>query len=392
MRDIPLLSGMVSAPARRQVRAAGALCLTALIAIGLASCGPAAARRTAARHAAASAGPTPVAPAPSTQPAPAAPAGPSHWSKPAVIVNDVNGQVNNPIVAISCPDFPVCFAIDEGGEIDASSGFNQWRQVSSILSDGSVVSRAISCASATFCVAVGDTYDDIAVLQGGTWTSPSATLSQTLDSVSCATVSYCVAVDEGGYAYTYTGSLSAWGKAAVDPVSADASLSALSSVSCPAAGFCVAAGQDGHLYALSGTSWSEVTGVTLDQMGTSGTYVEAPSIQVSCSSPKFCLALEDGGQYAVYASGVWTTHEMSTNANAVSCPADGYCVALDGGTHALIYQHGGWSRAAAAGPRIDGAIACPTTATCAVAGNIADLGAGAGFTNAVTYYTPASVG
>jgi hypothetical protein len=391
MRGSPLVVTTAFAPARRQARAVGALCLTALIVVSAASCGPPVARQVAAGHAAASAGPTPVTPSPSSPPTPSAPVGPSHWTNPTVIVNGVNGQVNNPIVAISCPAFPVCYAIDQGGEIDASSAFNQWRQVSSVLNDGSVVNRDISCASATFCVAVGDTYDDIAVLQGSTWTSPSATLSQTLDSVSCATVSYCVAVDEGGYAYTYTGSTSAWGKTAVDPVSGDASLGALLSVSCPAVGFCVAAGADSHLYALSGTSWSEITGVTLDQPGAPGTYVEAPSTQVSCSSPKFCLALEDGGQYAVYAKGAWITHEMNTNANAVTCPGDGYCVALDGGTHALIYQHGAWSRATAAGPRIDGAIDCPTTATCAVAGNI-DSDPANGVINAVTYYTPASVG
>jgi hypothetical protein len=383
-----MMSRVSARAARCFVAAMRSLTLAAAVAASVASCSSPPSQQPGATSPARTSAHAVTATAPAVSLTPSLPAasiphaGPSHWTEPMVIVNQ---QVNTPIVAISCPSLPTCYAIDQGGNIDASRAFNSWTTVSSDLNDGSVLNRGISCVSSSFCVAVGG-FNGVDILNGDTWDSPSPAISNDLDDVSCVTTSYCVAVSSGGDAYLYRGSPSNWIETPVDPQGGALNQGSLTSVSCPAVDDCIAAAEYGHLYSFNGTSWSQILDVDLNSPGAPGTYVESTSVEVSCSSREFCMALEDGGQYAVLTDGEWSTHSMDTDASSVTCPVDGYCMALDGGKRALIYHGGIWSRATVNGPKFYGAMNCPTIATCAVAGNMSDNSSD--IINGVTYYIP----
>ena len=120
--------------------------------------------------------------------------------------------------------------------------------------DPPIYAPSVSCASESFCGAVGWTsgYGSVAVYNDGSWSE--ATLIDPdgqLFSVSCPSSSFCMAMDGSGHAFVYDGS--GWGSAATSP-STD-----LTSVSCVSASFCVAvgAGEDASIY--NGSTWSALT-------------------------------------------------------------------------------------------------------------------------------------
>ncbi len=89
---------------------------------------------------------------------------------------------------------------------------------------------------------------------GGSWskgqqidTSSNSNNSAGLTSVSCPTASFCIAVGESGYEYTYSGGSWSVGQQ-IDNNNNDL----LNSVSCPTASFCVAVDNNGYEFTYSG--------------------------------------------------------------------------------------------------------------------------------------------
>ena len=166
---------------------------------------------------------------------------------------------------------------------------------------------AVSCASASFCAAVGSAgAGGGAVWNGTSWTaqpipSPSGSTFASLDAVSCFSAQACEAV--GFYASTTgTATLSlaeAWNgmswtvQRSPDPPGVN--FASLDAVSCPAAGSCEAGGdfarteQSSHLEALAegwnGTSW------TLQPAAKPRGATDNSFAGVSCVSASFCEAV-----------------------------------------------------------------------------------------------------
>ncbi|MGH9018147.1 MAG: hypothetical protein ACRDY1_10415, partial [Acidimicrobiales bacterium] len=185
-----------------------------------------------------------------------------------------SGDADPELAGLSCPTSTACVAVGyapgaaltEHPMVETRSG-TTWRARRLPLPRGehrqSAALAAISCVSATSCVAVGSLRSEahglVETLADGTWTAtalapPAGSPRRALSGVSCSTATSCVAV--GAYwgtdpglsrplAATLAGT--SW-KVAALPVPGSArrnvafTVPSLRAVSCPTAGTCVAAG------------------------------------------------------------------------------------------------------------------------------------------------------
>ncbi|HTW97879.1 MAG TPA: IPT/TIG domain-containing protein [Acidimicrobiales bacterium] len=204
--------------------------------------------------------------------------------------------------------------------VDTLSGstWSETELTSPPTADPDPVLSAVSCASATFCVAVGenqttavDVYEPIVAVGSGTsWSiaagpESSGMTTASLTSVACPSTTSCVAVgsEESSNENTYGlidtySSVSGWSaqEAAVSGGLTSPgkyySVSFLDAVTCPAAGTCFAAGWfDTTSYAqyplvdklVSGT-WSGINA------GTESSSVQSALVSISCASTTECAA------------------------------------------------------------------------------------------------------
>ena len=216
---------------------------------------------------------------------------------------------------------------------------------------------AVSCASATACVAVGYYFTAtsqaglIATLSGTTWTTTAAPLpsggnsstSNPLFSVSCTAATACVAVGEvniGGTNAPFAETLSGTTWSGVEVPTASSDTAYFNAVKCASAGTCAAYGtyentpNSSVLAVLSGGSWSSVN---------------APGVlkAVDCASATACVAVGsavDGNGTSTQPlierwSGVtWTASNPALPTDAanapapilwsVACPAAGTCTGV----------------------------------------------------------------
>ena len=234
---------------------------------------------------------------------------------------------------------------------------------------------SVSCASASFCVAVGQYSDSgaqnlglIETLDNGGWTAseapaPAGGSSVPLLSVSCGAVGFCAAVNEFNAAID-TVSDGTW-TATNPPLPANAGGQGegLNSVACPSAGSCVAVGsyligeqRQGLFEDLSNGAWT-VTQAPLP--GDASTTDSAQFNSVTCSNAQSCQAVgiynepvdPDWGEGVIdtLTNGSWAAAGSESNADfnaaacaGTTCVAAGYYAAETGG---LIDtgSHGGWT-------------------------------------------------
>lgn len=114
--------------------------------------------------------------------------------------------------SVSCASATACVTVDSGGKAfyyrGGTAGGADWTAVSA---DPGHALTSVSCvpgspSSQTFCVAVDDRGSAIETADGGaTWSTPASITSTAgtprLNAVSCPTATFCVAVDTGGHAY-----------------------------------------------------------------------------------------------------------------------------------------------------------------------------------------------
>lgn len=199
--------------------------------------------------------------------------------------------------------------------------------------------RGVACTSTSWCVAVGDSGGPplpssrtlAETWNGTTWTlsatpNPPGPANDSLDAVSCASASACIAV---GSANSDTSALAeAWDGANWSlqsiPSTATGSAPPLHAISCAAASACVAVGDQPSAAAWDGTSW---TTLTVPDPGGS-----QPLTGVSCTSAMACIAV--GGQQIDALSGsTWTVQQFDTTppfetASALSCRSASACTAV----------------------------------------------------------------
>ena len=236
---------------------------------------------------------------------------------------------NDGLSWVSCPTDGFCVATSNGSALYTFSG-GQWSSPTRLLSGTGAGKPAqltsVSCASASFCLATGNTHGY--AYSGGSWARGVAVEHGTmLTSVSCASAQFCAAVDSGGNVYTYSGS--SWSKPR--PVSTVG----LSWVSCPTAAFCLASGPGTALYAYSGGAWAASGPLA----SADGGPVHLTS--VSCATASFCLATgnQDGYTYSHgrWARGVVIEHGKK-KLTAISCASAGFCAAVDAGGNVYTYS------------------------------------------------------
>lgn len=278
--------------------------------------------------------------------------GPSAQSADAAGADSASGGWSGPTIAnvarggsalISCPSDTFCMMLDASGNVSRFDGTRWGRPATidrSLYAEGTVpVAGALSCATATFCVAVdtigghGQSYSQ--VYDGSTWTAPAAFEPNTVTGISCVSGSSCVAVDAIGDAVTYDGT--AW----TAPVAVDAGGS-LEAVSCVSATSCVAVGGGNRTrdaYRYDGTGWSVSTGART-----------LPLDHVSCVSASWCMAT--GGRFATrFAGSGWSRpvgivpekqHHQLSLVTALACSSTTLCVAANK-DRALIFAGSSWS-------------------------------------------------
>lgn len=231
----------------------------------------------------------------------------------------------------------------------------------------------VSCASPSFCVAVGSYLDTSGHDEGliltqvnGLWTAAQApaplTASTTdrnvqLQGVSCTSSSFCVAVGESRNASGYfdglilTWSGTAWtpSQAPVPPDAANNPVAALTGVSCSSSSYCLAVGQyrtspkdQSELLSWSGGAWTP-SRAPLPANVASNQAEAGYLVGVSCVSASSCTAVGSYGDGTI--GGPWVLTETGDSWTSVgapqpsdstgngqfwdaSCPATSSCVAV----------------------------------------------------------------
>jgi hypothetical protein len=226
---------------------------------------------------------------------------------------------------------------------------------------------SVSCPSASFCMAVlGSGY--AAVYDGTTWSRPSLLSSSggEPDSVSCPTVSFCMAVDaRDSSVFLFNGRTWSPAPSINDPVST--TQTGMASVSCSSPSFCAAVDNGSNAFTFNGASWSPAAAIDPgNELGT-----------VSCPSASFCAAVDYGPNVVTFNGASWSKPSAiapGSYLQAVSCASASFCVALDRKGNALTFNGSSWSAPVNADP--DGLsmgeggvswpiLSCPTSNFCA---------------------------
>jgi hypothetical protein len=230
----------------------------------------------------------------------------------------------------------------------------------SLDSSGRISLYSLSCASPTFCVAVGGELEPLGqgpdpkeyergyalAYDGSSWSSPVRVQGQLqLASVSCPSPSFCAAVGDrstglgsfAGYTLTYNGrSWSAPALRVEGSIERGERAAELESVSCASASFCVVTNNAGQVLLYNGSSWSEP--VASDAKGR--------LVSLACPAVSFCVAIADvyrpEGEYKegdefeeafamTFNGSSWSapsTLDVAGTVGSVSCSSASFCVAL----------------------------------------------------------------
>ena len=186
---------------------------------------------------------------------------------------------------------------------------------------------AVSCGSATFCVAVTSSGQAF-MYDGDNWTGQTIDGSNWIIDVSCPTASFCVAVDFDGNVLTYA---TAQGWSTQILFSSPGLL-----ISCSSPEFCLAIGSEGQA-TFTGDDWSQPVAINI-----------GPLVQLSCASPTFCAAVDSNGNAYTYDGATWdaaTPLDPDLPPNYlrpidVSCPTQSFCAAVDIDGNAFTYDGG----------------------------------------------------
>jgi hypothetical protein len=190
--------------------------------------------------------------------------------------------------AVSCPSATECVAVGADGTFGgvASTSLNggsTWAQGRMDANEPQL--ESVDCFSTSICVAVGQGASVRSIDGGKTWTSSTVpTSNTTLLGVSCPSAMTCVSVGVSpGEAGPYAGQLlvSTNGGTSWSVPTLPAMVGALGSVDCPTSTFCVSVGSSIVVSTDGGVTWSQRT-------VTGGTGVLR---SVACLSASTCVAV-----------------------------------------------------------------------------------------------------
>jgi hypothetical protein len=301
------------------------------------------------------------------------------WSAPKVVNTDgefnLSGELGS-LDDLSCRSTSRCTAIDWYGTSYQFNGAS-WHRLGRLGSAANAGGFALSCASTSFCAAVGSgpDYADLAA----TWTP--AGWSKTLDleadfyAISCASQTFCLATGIGsssqGVAVASVFNGTYWSA----PVVVDLTATEPPVVSCPSAKFCMLVTWDGDAITYMNGSWSAPR-----RVGGGG-----PFLSVSCPTAEFCMTVDaEGYAYAYHGSG-WSGPSLAENLASydvsyygglisVSCPTAAFCLAVDVYGHSVTYRSGKWSATPVTVPGVGAinSVSCSSVTFCLAAGTTTD--------------------
>jgi hypothetical protein len=250
------------------------------------------------------------------------------WSPPQTV------DKSNDLVAISCPTVSFCMATDTVGDYIAMNN-GTWGVATPFATPNSLEMQSVSCSSATFCLAVGQTSSFAPVdyyYLNGSWTFDAVAFApgdnNPFDAVSCTSTNVCLATDVSGGVTTFTPSASSpvtmvrTGPVAVDP--SDHSYGA-TSIACVSSTSCVVGSNTNLVSSLSGTTWTTSAPLPAGAAG----------VLVSCAQA-ICIA-DDTNALAVSAVAPFSTWsnpgvlDMLSQITGMSC----YPVAVSIGCQAV---------------------------------------------------------
>jgi hypothetical protein len=207
--------------------------------------------------------------------------------------------------------------------------------------------------------------------------------------VACPTTTLCVAVDNVGQAVYFRDG--AWST----PVHVAGSAS-LWDVTCPSETFCAATENINPLIALGatapdavyffdGTSWTPAASLPATDA----------SLEISCTSDAFCMAVDGRGDAYTYHAGSWSSSRPgvlgATDPGGLACASPNFC-ALLGSSHldnqATTWNGAGWSSPVtwASLPNNATSISCPSATFCmSINGLESGINPGEFSTNVLTF-------
>lgn len=252
---------------------------------------------------------------------------------------------------VSCPSTSRCLAV--GSIFRPAAGFPDYfpssliwngRSWRALRTPGGASLTAVSCATATGCVAVGA---QVALAWNGTrWRTLKPALKPgraiTLTGVSCQAASRCMAVGFWGSEFAAAGTVAeAWNgtrwRLLSTPDPAGAATSSLAGVSCASAARCVAVGEsltsDRVVHPLA-ESWNGHSWTILATADWTGGFTS-----VSCASISQCMAVGQAGSVAADATLAqewngtsWrlltTVNDETTSLGGVWCTSASACIAV----------------------------------------------------------------
>jgi len=145
-----------------------------------------------------------------------------------------------------------------------------------------------------------------------------------------------MAVLESGYAAVYDGTK--WSR----PTGLSSSAGEPGSVSCPTVSFCMAVdARDSSAFLFSGSTWSSAPRINDPVSGT-----QMGMASVSCSSPSFCAAVDNGSNAFTFTGTSWspaTAIDPGNELSTVSCPSASFCAAVDYGPNVVTFDGSSWT-------------------------------------------------
>ena len=268
------------------------------------------------------------------------------WSRPVRLV------LSAPL-ALSCASETFCMAVGPGrvSGHQLLTAVATWDGAHWSVADhfGTSEVSSLSCPVPSFCQAVVGASGDVFSWDGRGWSAP-----RVIDpprgrptAVSCGSATSCVVVDENGYAAYWDGS--AWSK----PARVVADGNSLVDVACAGKGFCAALEGDGGATTWDGKGWSRPQQV--DPYGGLG----LGGFLASCANGSFCAVVDGLGHVLTWDGRRWSApvevdkpppcpqcvFGFIYSLSAVSCPAANFCMAVDDLGRAFTWDGTGWSTA-----------------------------------------------
>ncbi len=245
----------------------------------------------------------------------------------------------NDLFSVSCATTTYCVAVGPAGAYLFNG--QQWSQLPAIAGLNGFLT-SVSCASDSFCVAMGN-FDGSPetstayVLDGTTW-SQSVPLSASSEypAVSCQSESWCMAVGAGAELWNGI----SW--TSVAPALPEFDL--LTVVSCPDASTCTAMDSDGSAWTFDNGAWTSEP-----------VFTNLSSTSISCVSATSCVASDVHSDIATLGGSTWTDGPSPLEpvsgteggpSLAISCSDATFCAAVDDGGNVWYDNFGTWTTSA----------------------------------------------